>query len=360
MRAARRRDLPRLRRVERAHARRRPGVAVPPARRRAHLAVGPRRGLRCSPCSSAAPGTSSAPTAWSCATRSMNETDGNPFFVTESLRDLAESGAIRREDGRWVVVGDVGAVGLPATVREVVEHRVARLGTDVQRVLQLASVMGRDFELGLLADVADADEESVLVALETADAAALVRPVADGRDEFTFAHALIEHTLYEQLSPARRRRAPPARRRRPRRALRRRARRPRLRARVPLDRGRARERRSTAVRARSRRACTARASRRRRRSAGSRRRCGCSRCAPTRTSTNAAPCSWRSAMPSATQGTSARASRCSTRPRSAVASETTRLLVSAALANTRGLGEHGRRRRRRARRRPRGRALGRR
>ncbi len=138
----------------------------------------------------------------------LNETDGNPFFVTETLRDLAESGAIRRlDDGRWVAARDLRSVGLPATVREVVEHRVARLGPAVQQVLHLAAVIGRDFDLGLLARVADTDEESVLDSLETADAAALVRPVPSGPDEFTFTHALIEHTLYEQLSPARRRRA---------------------------------------------------------------------------------------------------------------------------------------------------------
>ena len=138
----------------------------------------------------------------------LHETDGNPFFVTETLRYLAESGAIRRlEDGRWVATTDLRDVGLPATVREVVQHRVARLGADVQGVLRLAAVIGRDFGVGLLARAADATEESVLDAVEAAGVAALVRPIPGAPDDFMFTHALVEHTLYDGLNPARRRRA---------------------------------------------------------------------------------------------------------------------------------------------------------
>src|SRR5262249_33452575 len=136
------------------------------------------------------------------------ETEGNPFFVTETLRDLAESGRIRRgDDGRWTTMGDLSVLGLPTTVREVIEHRVARMGTEVQQVLHLGAVIGRDFAFDLLARVSRADEDSLLDALEAATAAALIRPVDGPGDVFTSSHALIEYTLYDQMSPARRRRA---------------------------------------------------------------------------------------------------------------------------------------------------------
>ena len=135
------------------------------------------------------------------------ETDGNPFFAAEVLRHLAETGAIRQEDGRWVANVDVSAIGLPESVREVVGQRVRRLGHDVHRTLTLASVIGRDFDLGLLARAAERDDDDVLDLLEQAEAASVVQEVGGGSERFTFTHALFQHTLYDELSVSRRARA---------------------------------------------------------------------------------------------------------------------------------------------------------
>lgn len=136
----------------------------------------------------------------------LAETDGNPFFTVEILRHLSETGAIAQDPtGRWVATTDLSAHGLPTSVREVTGQRVARLGPEVQRVLRLASVIGRDFDLGVLAEVADLDEDRLLDLLEPAEATALISEIAPAR--FTFAHALVEHTLYEELSGTRRSRA---------------------------------------------------------------------------------------------------------------------------------------------------------
>jgi tetratricopeptide (TPR) repeat protein len=137
----------------------------------------------------------------------LAETDGNPYFVTETLRHLAETGAIAQgADGRWSAVRDLGSVGLPVTVRDVITRRVARLGADVQLLLGYAAVLGRDFDVDLLRAVSDVDDDVLLDALERATAAAVVRPVSERADRFTFVHALMEHTLYEALGPLRRRR----------------------------------------------------------------------------------------------------------------------------------------------------------
>src|SRR4029077_131062 len=73
----------------------------------------------------------------------LAETAGNPFFVTEVLRHLVQTGAIRQDDnGRWVSDIDIHSAGLPVSVREVVGRRVASLGPDTEQVLVLASVIG--------------------------------------------------------------------------------------------------------------------------------------------------------------------------------------------------------------------------
>jgi class 3 adenylate cyclase/tetratricopeptide (TPR) repeat protein len=133
------------------------------------------------------------------------ETDGNPFYVAEVLRHLSESGAIFQDTatGRWVTAGDE-QLTLPHSVRSVIGTRVSRLGEDATRVLATASVIGRDFDLDLLAESAGVDEDGVLDLLEEAQRAVVVHEVDGKPGRYSFSHALIQHTLYEDLSAARR------------------------------------------------------------------------------------------------------------------------------------------------------------
>jgi len=133
------------------------------------------------------------------------ETDGNPFFVAELLRHLIESGEIAQgEDGRWHLEGDLGDLGLPQSVREVVGRRVERLGEDIQAAMNVAAVIGRDFDVDLLARVSGWNEDDLLDMLEQAARASVVTESADTLGRFSFAHALINHTLYEDLGRTRR------------------------------------------------------------------------------------------------------------------------------------------------------------
>ncbi|HEX5613871.1 MAG TPA: AAA family ATPase [Acidimicrobiia bacterium] len=135
------------------------------------------------------------------------ETGGNPFFTGELIRHLAESGSIFvGGEGRWTTRDDLDDIGLPGSVREVVARRVARLGDDATRILSLASVIGREFELELLMPVAGADEDDLIDLLDEAINAGIVAET-DRAGRFQFAHALVQHTLYSDLSATRRQRA---------------------------------------------------------------------------------------------------------------------------------------------------------
>jgi class 3 adenylate cyclase/tetratricopeptide (TPR) repeat protein len=136
------------------------------------------------------------------------ETDGNPFFVSEVLRHLAETGAIFQDpEGRWTADVSLDNMGLPDSVREVIGARVVRLGGDAGRALSIAAVIGRDFDIDLLARATGMAEDDLLDILDAATAAALVRELGDRPGRYNFAHALIQHTLYEDLGPTRRARA---------------------------------------------------------------------------------------------------------------------------------------------------------
>ena len=88
-------------------------------------------------------------------------------------------------------------------MREVIGRRVARLGMETARTLGAAAVIGRDFELDLLARVTEQSEDRVLDLLEPAIHAVLIRNTSQRPNEFSFSHALVEHTLYEDLGPNR-------------------------------------------------------------------------------------------------------------------------------------------------------------
>ncbi len=136
------------------------------------------------------------------------ETDGNPFFVGEVLRELTETGVIRRDGAwGWARGGAIGSLPLPDSIRHVVASRVARLGQPAAHVLPTAAVIGREFDLNLLSLATDRPEDELLEILDGATAASLVAEIVDATGRFSFAHALVQHTLFQDLGGVRRARA---------------------------------------------------------------------------------------------------------------------------------------------------------
>jgi DNA-binding CsgD family transcriptional regulator len=128
------------------------------------------------------------------------QTDGNPFFVTEVVRLLASQGRLDpAARGAAVLEG-----GLPEGVRAVVAERLSRLSGDCRRILEIAAVVGRDFELRVLQPASGLDAEQLLMLLEEAEAARLVGAVPGELSRWRFAHALVREVLYEGLLAARR------------------------------------------------------------------------------------------------------------------------------------------------------------
>jgi class 3 adenylate cyclase len=134
-----------------------------------------------------------------------SETDGNPFFVGEVLRSLVESGRLLYDEAteRWSVDRS-SPLGLPESVRDVIVRRVERLGADAREALTLAAVVGRSFELELLARLIETTEGELLDRLEAAVAASLLDESSERAGRFRFLHALINQTLYEGLGTTRR------------------------------------------------------------------------------------------------------------------------------------------------------------
>jgi class 3 adenylate cyclase/tetratricopeptide (TPR) repeat protein len=133
-----------------------------------------------------------------------DETEGNPFFMGQILLHLVESGAIIERDGRWVRAIPADEIGIPEGVREVVGRRLARLGSETNAVLAAAAVIGRDFDRDVLMSALDLDREAVLDALEEAEEANLITTGDGVGGRYSFVHALVRSTLYEEVPTTRR------------------------------------------------------------------------------------------------------------------------------------------------------------
>lgn len=129
----------------------------------------------------------------------LEETDGNPFYMRELLRHLTETGAFAGGTD-----GLRRRVPVPPTVKEVIGWRVARLPKGAQRILEVAAVAGREFDVEVVAAVAHLTEDDLCAGLEAAVGARLVGEVVDGPGRYSFGHALTREALYENLSALRR------------------------------------------------------------------------------------------------------------------------------------------------------------
>jgi class 3 adenylate cyclase len=130
--------------------------------------------------------------------------EGNPFFIEELLRSLVDRELLRAIDGVWTLAGEVADLDLPGTVQEVVLSRIDRLPAEAREALQLASVIGREFTVRLLARIAaDPRLDSSLEQLRTLE---LIYPRSRFPElSFLFKHALIHEVAYSTLLRERRR-----------------------------------------------------------------------------------------------------------------------------------------------------------
>ncbi len=131
------------------------------------------------------------------------ETEGNPFFIEETIKALIEAGQIYRRDGAWER-REIEELAIPQSIKEAVGRRLDGLDSQTCEVLHHAAVLGKTFEFGLLAAFTGSPEDKLLDALDEALTAQLVRP--EGEEVFGFTHDKIREVLYEELNPIRRRR----------------------------------------------------------------------------------------------------------------------------------------------------------
>jgi tetratricopeptide (TPR) repeat protein len=133
-------------------------------------------------------------------------TEGNPFFLEESVRALVEIGSLLGERGAYRLAQPMPTVQVPATVQAVLSARIDRLPPEDKALLQTASVVGSDVPFVLLLAIAEQAEEELHAAIGRLQAAEFLYETGIFPElGYTFKHALTREVTYGGLLHDRRR-----------------------------------------------------------------------------------------------------------------------------------------------------------
>jgi predicted ATPase/class 3 adenylate cyclase len=133
-------------------------------------------------------------------------TQGNPFFLEESVRTLVETGILVGERGDYRLTQDLPTIQVPATVHAVLAARLDRLPPQEKRLLQTAAVIGTEVPLPLLQAIAELPEDTLQRGLAHLQAAEFVYEARLFPEHaYTFKHALTHEVAYGSLLLERRR-----------------------------------------------------------------------------------------------------------------------------------------------------------
>jgi tetratricopeptide (TPR) repeat protein len=138
---------------------------------------------------------------WGLAEAVHRQTEGNPLFVQEVIRYLAEEGLIARKEGQWRQTKDTPLeMSIPEGLRDVIGKRLSLLSPECNQVLSVASVIGREFALETLKAVAGIDEDIFVNALKEAVRLSVLEERSQrGLVRYRFTHAFFRQTLYDEI-----------------------------------------------------------------------------------------------------------------------------------------------------------------
>jgi DNA-binding CsgD family transcriptional regulator len=123
-------------------------------------------------------------------------TEGNPFFVEETLQSLIAAGEIYHVGGA-LERHPIRELNIPRTVHDAVRRRIERLDSTARHVLALAAVVGRRFDFRLLLELTQMNEWELVAHIKQLVGAQLV--IEESADSLVFRHALTREAVYSEL-----------------------------------------------------------------------------------------------------------------------------------------------------------------
>jgi predicted ATPase len=129
----------------------------------------------------------------------VERTEGNPFFMEETVQGLLDEGALTR-NGAVRLTKSLNELKIPPTVQAILAARIDRLPAEQKELLQTLAVLGREFPFGLIRRVvqrSDDELDRMLADLQLAEF--IYEQPAFPEVEYTFKHALTQEVAYNSL-----------------------------------------------------------------------------------------------------------------------------------------------------------------
>jgi class 3 adenylate cyclase/predicted ATPase len=130
----------------------------------------------------------------------IERTEGNPFFLEESVRTLVETQVLIGEPGAYRLAHELPTIQVPATVQAILAARIDRLPQEEKRLLQTAAVIGTEVPFTLLQAITEVSEEALYRGLTHLQAAEFLYETSLFPERvYTFKHALTQQVAYQSL-----------------------------------------------------------------------------------------------------------------------------------------------------------------
>ena len=127
----------------------------------------------------------------------FNETGGNPFFIEELVKSLEENNALIWNKEEWVF-DENRKVVIPYSLEGVVERKLSMIDSDAHRLIEYASVIGREFNFSLLREITGINEGQLFDLMDEILGMRLLKE--SGSEQYCFSEDLIREIVYQKIS----------------------------------------------------------------------------------------------------------------------------------------------------------------
>lgn len=134
----------------------------------------------------------------------LERASGNPLFIEEFTHSLLENGFLAKENNKYVLTRKALDIPVPDTIQGLIAARIDRLQENMKRIMQVASVIGRDFAFRILHKISEMGEELKAYLLDLQGLEFIYEKSLFPELEYIFKHALTQEVAYNSLLSLRR------------------------------------------------------------------------------------------------------------------------------------------------------------
>ena len=134
----------------------------------------------------------------------LGKAGGNPLFVEELIQSLLENGSIQRKGHEYVLIRRISEIEVPDTLQAIIAARIDRIEENLKRLMQVASVIGREFAFRILRTIMGIGEELKSQLLYLQGLEFILKKSLFPELEYIFKHALTQEVAYQSLLGQRR------------------------------------------------------------------------------------------------------------------------------------------------------------